>query len=118
MLKRLLITGVAGALGSHCRQNLDHLTKTVRVSDITNLGAAAPHEEVIQADLSDRSAFMSLVEGCDDIAISAASRPKASGASSATPTSKACTISMKRRASQAAAGFSTPARFMLSVTIR
>ena len=110
MLKRLLITGAAGALGSHCRQNLDHLTKTVRVSDITNLGSAAPHEEVVQADLSDRSAFMSLVEGCDGIAISAASRPKASGASSGTPTSKACTISMERRASQAAAGFSTPAR--------
>ena len=67
MLKRLLITGAAGALGSHCRQNLGHLAKTVRVSDITNLGAAAPHEEVVQADLSDRSAVMSLVEGCDGI---------------------------------------------------
>ena len=67
MLKRLLITGEAGALGSHCRQNLGHLTRTVRFSDIGNLGAAAPHEEVVQAALSDRSAVMSLVEGCDGI---------------------------------------------------
>ena len=67
MLKRLLITGAAGALGSHCRQNLGHLAETVRVSDIADLGAAAPHEEVVQADLSDRSAVMSLVEGCDGI---------------------------------------------------
>ncbi len=68
MLKRLLITGAAGALGSHCRQNLAHLAESVRVSDIADLGAAASHEEVVQADLSDRSAVMSLVEGCDGIA--------------------------------------------------
>ena len=66
-MKRLLITGAAGALGSHCRQNLGHLAETVRVSDIADLGVAAPHEEVVQADLSDRSAVMSLVEGCDGI---------------------------------------------------
>ena len=61
MLKRLLITGAAGALGSHCRRNLGHLAETVRVSVIADLGAAATHEEVVQADLSDRDAFAALV---------------------------------------------------------
>ena len=67
MLKRLLITGAAGALGSHCRRHLGHIAETIRVSDIADLGAAAVHEEIVQADLSDRGAVASLVEGCDGI---------------------------------------------------
>ena len=55
------------ALGSHRRQNLGYLAEIVRFSDIADLGAAAPHEEIVQADLSDRSAVISLVEGCDGI---------------------------------------------------
>ena len=67
MLKRLLITGAAGALGTHCRQNLGHIAEKIRVSDIADLGDAAAHEEVVNADLSDRDAVLSLVDGCDGI---------------------------------------------------
>lgn len=67
MMKRLLITGAAGALGGHCRQHVSHFAKIVRVSDRDTLGKAAEHEEVVQADLADRQAVMDLVAGCDGI---------------------------------------------------
>ena len=41
MMKRLLITGAAGALGGHCRQHVSHLAEIVRVSDRDTLGKAA-----------------------------------------------------------------------------
>ena len=37
----------------------------MRVSDIADLGAAALHEEFVQADLSDRDAVAALVKGCN-----------------------------------------------------
>ena len=67
MMKRLLITGAAGALGGHCRQHVSHLAEIVRVSDRDTLGKAAAHEEVVQADLADRQAVMDLVAGCDGV---------------------------------------------------
>ena len=66
-MKRLLITGAAGALGSHCRQHVAHLAETIRVSDRDELGAAAIHEEVVQTDLADGKAVLDLVAGCDGI---------------------------------------------------
>lgn len=67
MLKKLLITGANGGLGSVCRQRLPHLAETVRVSARRDLGEAAPHEEIVYCDLADKAGVEALVEGCDGI---------------------------------------------------
>jgi uronate dehydrogenase len=67
-MKRLLITGAAGALGSHCRKNLQHLASTLRVSDRTELARTEnDNEEVVQCDLTNYEQVQQLVEGCDGI---------------------------------------------------
>ena len=66
-LKRLLITGAAGGLGSAMRARMAKFAEVVRVSDIADLGAAAAHEELVACDLGDAAAMLSLVEGCDGI---------------------------------------------------
>ncbi len=66
-MKRLLITGAAGRLGSICRQRLTHLAETIRLSSRRDMGESAPHEELVQCDLGDRAAVEALVEGCDGI---------------------------------------------------
>lgn len=66
-LERLLITGAAGGLGTLCRARLSHLAETLRLSDIADLGEAAPHEELVQCDLGDKDAVEALVAGCDGI---------------------------------------------------
>lgn len=67
MLKRLLLTGAAGGLGRAIRPHLARFAETVRVSDIADLGAVAPHEEAVRCDLSDAAAVRDLVSGCDGI---------------------------------------------------
>ena len=57
-LERLLITGAAGALGAHCRQNVGHLAQILRVSDrleITTKGSATQNgtEEIITKRLEE-----------------------------------------------------------------
>lgn len=66
-MKRLLLTGAAGGLGSAMRGRLKGLAEIVRVSDIVELGAIADHEEAVVCDLGDREAVDRLVEGCDAI---------------------------------------------------
>ena len=66
-MKRLLITGAAGGLGSVMRSRLAHLADMLRLSDIGDLGVAAPNEELVPCDLSDKAAVEALVEGCDGI---------------------------------------------------
>ncbi len=66
-MKRLLITGAAGSLGSMCRQRLTHLAETIRLSSRSDMGESAPHEEIVRCDLGDRAAVEALVEGCDGI---------------------------------------------------
>ena len=66
-MKRLLITGAAGGLGSECRKRLGHLAEILRVSDRNDLGEAAPNEEIVPCDLADRKGVEVLVEGCDGI---------------------------------------------------
>ncbi|WP_165216954.1 NAD-dependent epimerase/dehydratase family protein [Affinirhizobium pseudoryzae] len=66
-MKRLLITGAAGALGRAMRVRLAPLAETLRLSDIANLGDAGPNEELVQCDLGDAAAVDKLVEGCDGI---------------------------------------------------
>ncbi|QDY71496.1 NAD-dependent epimerase/dehydratase family protein [Qingshengfaniella alkalisoli] len=66
-MKRLLITGAAGGLGSVMRTKLAHLADTVRLSDVADMGTSASNEELVECDLSDEQAVNELVEGCDGI---------------------------------------------------
>ena len=66
-MKRLLITGAAGGLGSMARKRLAHLADVLRLSDIADLGTAAAHEELVTCDLADAEAVDALVDGCDGI---------------------------------------------------
>ena len=66
-MKRLLITGAAGGLGSLARRRLTDLAETLRLSDIADLGEAAAHEEIRPCELSDFAQAQALVEGCDGI---------------------------------------------------
>jgi len=67
MLKKLLITGASGGLGSICRQRLPHLAESIRLSARKELGNLAPHEEIVYCDLSDRHGVKAMVDGCDGI---------------------------------------------------
>lgn len=67
MLNRLLITGAAGGVGQAVRPHLSRLARTVRLSDIVELGEAADHEEIVSCDLADAEAVGRLVAGCDGI---------------------------------------------------
>ncbi|HVK90059.1 MAG TPA: NAD(P)-dependent oxidoreductase [Mycoplana sp.] len=66
-MKRLLITGAAGGLGRAMRPRLKGFADVLRLSDIADLGDAAPHEEIMPCDLGDAQAVHRLVEGCDGI---------------------------------------------------
>lgn len=66
-MKRLLITGAAGTIGSAMRKMLAPLADTIRVSDIAPLGDEGPNEECVPCDLADAAAVDRLVEGCDGI---------------------------------------------------
>lgn len=67
MLERLLITGAGGGVGRVARQKLRHLARTIRVSDIIDVGPAGENEEVVICDLGDKDAVDALVKGCDGI---------------------------------------------------
>lgn len=66
-MDRLLITGAAGGLGSEMRKRLKHLAKTIRLSDIGDMGSAGSNEEIVSCDLGDKAAVEDLVNGCDGI---------------------------------------------------
>ncbi|BES73090.1 NAD(P)-dependent oxidoreductase [Marinobacter nanhaiticus D15-8W] len=67
MLKRLLVTGAAGGVGTAIRPHLQNLAEQVRLSDIADLGQAAGHEELVPCDLGDAQAVRELVKDCDGI---------------------------------------------------
>jgi len=67
LMKRLLITGAAGGLGKMARERLSHMADFLRLSDIDDLGEAAPNEEIVYCDLSDKAAVEAMVAGCDGI---------------------------------------------------
>lgn len=67
LLKRLLITGAAGGLGSVMRQRLASRAEILRLSDIGDMGEAAPNEEIVHCDLGDAAAVDALVKDCDAI---------------------------------------------------
>jgi len=63
--ERLLITGAAGNLGGHLRGQLTHLVDRLRLSDINDMGAAAPHEEIFQGDVADAALMMEITRDVD-----------------------------------------------------
>lgn len=65
--KRLLLTGAAGGLGRALRPRLKRYCDTLRLSDIADLGAAAPGEECVPLDLSDKAGVLRLLEGVDAV---------------------------------------------------
>lgn len=64
---RLLLTGAAGGLGRELRVRLKRYCDTLRLSDIAELGAAGPGEELQPAALEDRAAVLSLLDGVDAV---------------------------------------------------
>jgi uronate dehydrogenase len=64
---RLLLTGAAGGLGRELRRRLPAHCAVLRLSDVAALGAAAPHEELMAADLADAGAVSALLEGVDAV---------------------------------------------------
>lgn len=66
-INRLLLTGAAGGLGKVLRQRLGSMTSILRVSDVADLGEAAPHEETVRCDLGDHDAMLALLDGVDAV---------------------------------------------------
>ncbi|MCL6415102.1 NAD(P)-dependent oxidoreductase [Aestuariirhabdus sp. Z084] len=67
-MSRILLTGAAGGLGQVLRKRLRNWPGVkLRVSDIADLGAAEEGEEVVQCDLADLGAMLTLVDGVDQI---------------------------------------------------
>ena len=64
---RLLLTGAAGGLGRVLRPRLKPLCGVLRVSDLAELGSAAPGEELRPAALQDRAAVHALLDGVDAV---------------------------------------------------
>lgn len=64
---RILLTGAAGLLGSVLRKRLAPQVTFLRSTDIVDLTAAAPNEELVKADLGDPSTAAELVKDIDAI---------------------------------------------------
>lgn len=64
---RLLLTGAAGGLGRELRARLKRYCDTLRLSDIADLGLAAPGEECVQLDLADAAGVHQLLQGVDAV---------------------------------------------------
>ena len=67
MFARLLLTGAAGGLGRELRARLKAHCGVLRVSDIADLGAAAPGEELAPAALEQPDAVLALLAGVDAV---------------------------------------------------
>lgn len=66
-MRRVLITGAAGAIGVVLRKGLAGRYPVLRLSDRRDLGAAGPGEEIVLANLQDMSALTTAATGCDAI---------------------------------------------------
>jgi uronate dehydrogenase len=65
--KRILFTGAAANLGRRLREHLHQFAEIVRLSDMADIGAAGPGEEVFQCDLANREEVCRMCEGVDAI---------------------------------------------------
>lgn len=66
-MKRVLLTGAAGTLGSVMRRALVGWAEELVLSDIVNIEELNAGESFIACDLSDLNAVVDLVRGCDAI---------------------------------------------------
>lgn len=66
-IRKLLLTGAAGALGRVLRETLKPDCNVMRLSDKAPMAPAAAGEEVVPCDLADKKAVDELVRGCDAI---------------------------------------------------
>jgi uronate dehydrogenase len=65
-MKRLVLTGAAGRLGSYLREPLSKLCEELVSSDIvSDIGTLYPGERYVKADLANYSAIHALLEGAD-----------------------------------------------------
>jgi len=67
MLKRLLLTGAAGGVGTAVRPLLSSFAEHVVLSDIAAIDDVGPNESFTQCDVSDAAAVDALVDGADGI---------------------------------------------------
>lgn len=67
MLNRVVVTGAAGGLGQSLRPFLSRLAHEVRLSDLSDPGDAAAHEQWVTCDLADLASVCDLVADCDGI---------------------------------------------------
>lgn len=64
---RLLLTGAAGGLGKALRPRLKAYCEVLRLSDIADLGSAAPGEELMPVALQDKAAVDALLKGVEAV---------------------------------------------------
>lgn len=65
-MKKIVLTGAAGRLGSYLREPLTKLAEELVSSDISaDIGKLYPGERFVQADLTDLSAMEALLEGAE-----------------------------------------------------
>lgn len=64
-MKRILITGAAGQIGSALREGLRGRYELLRLTDITPLDPAQAGEEIVHADLADLAAVEAAMQGVD-----------------------------------------------------
>lgn len=65
-MRKIVLTGAAGNLGTHLRQPLTGLADELVSSDIVDdIGELYPGETYIQADLADKQAILSLLQGAE-----------------------------------------------------
>ena len=65
-MKKLVLTGAAGRLGSHLREPLTKLCDELVSSDIADdIGTLYPGETYVKADLADLDAMLELLKGAD-----------------------------------------------------
>jgi uronate dehydrogenase len=67
LFNRLLLTGAAGGLGRQLRPRLAAHCTHLRLSDIADLGAAAPGEELMPAALERADDMLRLLDGVDAV---------------------------------------------------
>jgi len=66
-MKKILLTGAAGTLGSVLRPHLDSIATTRRLSDIVDIANIGHDEEVMKCELGDLAAVQAAVASCDGI---------------------------------------------------
>jgi uronate dehydrogenase len=65
-MKRIVLTGAAGRLGSYLREPLSKLADEIVSSDIVNdIGKLYPNERYIKADIAEMDDIMPLLQGAD-----------------------------------------------------